>query len=143
MKEPITRTYGQFIRAIPHQVKCYNETVAAHPSYRDILRVMTDNSKPRLTETARKLKINIGNVEKRGFTCSFRQDNLAMALLPSNSPLPLPQHVAAQTTGKGNCLFNAVSLALKCELPLQAVNVTNGKADIYGIIFRSKIGKGT
>ena len=41
----------------------------------------------------------------------FRQDQLAMALLPSYPPLD--SHIAVKTTGNGNCLFNAISLVLK------------------------------
>lgn len=40
-----------------------------------------------------------------------KQDDLAMALVPSNPPLDL--YTAMQTTGNGNCLFNAASLVLK------------------------------
>ena len=73
---------------------------------------MRERDRPALEAGHNQLLMSIKMVTKDQ-TCELRQDDPAMALLPSDPPLPLPHHLMVRTTGDGNCLYNAVSLVLK------------------------------
>ena len=71
---------------------CEQFTVSGHPTITEIAGIMRERDRPALQAVHNQLFMSIKMVRKDQ-TCELRQDDLAMALLPSDPTLPLPHHL--------------------------------------------------
>lgn len=84
-----------------------------HLPYRSLSRLkkwMTQNKKTKIQKQYVKLREKVCKDVNKCYTNSEAAiDELALALIPNDVPFPVKP---IRTTGNGNCMFNAVSLAL-------------------------------